>query len=335
MFATAPILIQFDPDRETVFEADASNWATGGVLSQYDNNGALRPCAYYSKKNSPAECNYEIHDKELLAIINGLKAWESELMSLKDFTIVTDHKNLRYFATIRRLNERQMRWADMLSHFNFHLKYRPGKLAARPDALSRREQDIPAGVDDDRLKIREKQLLILDNIKEWRPSKHDSNLGATPKNLIDQSKHADIVDLKTVTKLYCNVINHNNQAKENAPLEELWKTAWENDEALQEATKIIKENGQSFPSRLGIHISPSECSISPGGDLLFRSRRWVPASEPLRTRIMEESHGSKLTGHPGRNSLYAMIARNFFWPEMSKDIRRYVANCDECGANTV
>ena len=65
--------MQFDPDRETRVEADSSGWATGGVLSQYDENGVLRPCAFFSRKNSPAECNYEIHDKELLVIINYLK----------------------------------------------------------------------------------------------------------------------------------------------------------------------------------------------------------------------------------------------------------------------
>jgi transposase InsO family protein len=336
MFATAPILMQFDPDRETVFEADASNWATGGLISQYDNDGVLRPCAYYSKKNSPAECNYEIHDKELLAIINGLKEWESELMGLKEFTIVTDHKNLRYFATTRRLNERQMRWADTLSRFNFHLKYRPGKLAARPDALSRREQDMPSGVEDDRLKMREQQLLALDNIEEWSQSETDTSSGQIQGDPADQSDFEDIVDLEAATKLYRNVICRNNRVEdEYGPLEEQWETAWRDDDALQEATKVIKEGGQSFPSKLRIRVSPSECSVSPEGHLLFRSRRWVPASEPLRTRILEETHSSGLTGHPGRNSLYAMVARNFFWPDMSKDVRRYVANCDECGANAV
>ena len=72
MFVTAPILTQFSPERDTMVKADSSGWATGGVLSQYVD-GVLRPCAYFSRKNSPAECNYEIHDKELLAIINCLK----------------------------------------------------------------------------------------------------------------------------------------------------------------------------------------------------------------------------------------------------------------------
>jgi hypothetical protein len=138
LFTTAPILTQFDPDRETVLEADSSGWATGGVLSQYDEENLLRPCAYFSRKNSPAECNYEIHDKELLAIIRCLQEWESELSSVPRFKIITDHKNLRYFTTLRRLTERQMRWADILSRFDFTLQYRPGKLGVRPDALSRR-----------------------------------------------------------------------------------------------------------------------------------------------------------------------------------------------------
>ena len=139
MFITAPIIMQFDPDRETIVEADSSGWATGGILSQYDEDGVLRPCAYFSRKNTPAECNYQIHDKELLAIINALKEWESELISVINFQILTDHRNLRYFTTMKRLNERQMRWADILSRYNFTLHYRPGKLAERPDALSRRE----------------------------------------------------------------------------------------------------------------------------------------------------------------------------------------------------
>ena len=117
----------------------------------------LDPAHTFSRKNSPPECNYEIHDKELLAIICCLKEWESELNSVEHFTIITDHKNLRYFTTLRRLNERQMRWADVLSRYSFTLEYRPGKLAARPDALSRREQDMPAA-NDERLKFREKRL---------------------------------------------------------------------------------------------------------------------------------------------------------------------------------
>ena len=53
----------------TVVETDSSGYNIGGVLSQYDDEGWLHPCAYFSKRNSPAECNYQIYDKELLAVV--------------------------------------------------------------------------------------------------------------------------------------------------------------------------------------------------------------------------------------------------------------------------
>ena len=99
MFITAPILAQFLPEHDMVVEADSSEWATDGVLSQYVDD-VLHPCIYFSRKNSPAECNYEIHDKELLAIINCLKEWEPELISVAHFVIITDHKNLCYFMQL-------------------------------------------------------------------------------------------------------------------------------------------------------------------------------------------------------------------------------------------
>lgn len=69
LFVKEPIFAAFDPERRTVVEPDASNWAVGGVMFQYDDAEILRPVAFFSKKNLPAECNYSIHDKELLAII--------------------------------------------------------------------------------------------------------------------------------------------------------------------------------------------------------------------------------------------------------------------------
>ena len=107
-FATEPILAIFDPELDTVLEPDGSGWALGSCLSQWHGN-QLRPVAYLSKKLSPAEVNYEIHDKELLGIIRSLEEWRPELMSTaRPFTILTDHKNLEYFMTTRRLSERQV-----------------------------------------------------------------------------------------------------------------------------------------------------------------------------------------------------------------------------------
>ena len=154
IFTLAPILVLFDHEKETIVEVDASKWCIGGTLYQVDDQGVMRPCAFFSKKNAPAECNYEIYDKEMLAIIRCLEEWDAELRSVEKFEIRSDHKNLEYFMTVRKLTERQMRWSLILSKYNFTISYLPGKQNDRADALSRREQDIPNDEDDERLQHR-------------------------------------------------------------------------------------------------------------------------------------------------------------------------------------
>jgi len=305
LFTTAPILVQFDPDRETVVEADSSGWATGGILSQYGDDGMLRPCAYFSRKNSPAECNYEIHDKELLAIIACLREWESELSSVRHFKVITDHKNLRYFTTQRRLNERQMRWADILSRYDFTLQYRPGKLASRPDALSRREQDMPTE-GDKRLEFRDVRLL-------------------NPDAFIGNAVFIAPVDAEAPTST----------DEDEQPLERQWEAAEAADEKFKELKQAVRDNLRRFPTRLKVNTSIAECDLDDQDRLRFRGRRWVPDDEPLRTRLIQGAHDSILSGHPGRDMTYAILSRTLYWPGLSDAVRRFVRNCDKCGANTV
>jgi hypothetical protein len=72
-FTSAPVLARFDPDCDIIVETDASDYVSARVLSQYDDDNVLHPVAYFSKKYSPVECNYEIYDKELMAIIRACK----------------------------------------------------------------------------------------------------------------------------------------------------------------------------------------------------------------------------------------------------------------------
>lgn len=77
-FTTAPVLAHYDSTRETWVETDALDFVVAGVLSQM-HDGVLRAVAYFSKKMSPAKCNYMIYDKELLAIIKSFETWRPEL----------------------------------------------------------------------------------------------------------------------------------------------------------------------------------------------------------------------------------------------------------------
>jgi len=107
-FMSAPILRHFDYDREIIVETDASDYISVGILSQYDDEGILHPVAFYSKKYSPAECNYEIYDKELLAIVCVFEEWRPHLEGLHHpIQVLSDHKNLEYFMSTKLLNRQQ------------------------------------------------------------------------------------------------------------------------------------------------------------------------------------------------------------------------------------
>lgn len=139
MFTTAPVLVQPDSTRQFIVEVDASDSGVGAVLSQRSlSDQKPHPCAFYSRCLSPAEKNYDVGNRELLAIKLSLEKWRHWLEGAEQqFIVWTDHKNLSYIQTAKRLNARKARWALFFSRFNFTLTYRPGSRNVKPDALSR------------------------------------------------------------------------------------------------------------------------------------------------------------------------------------------------------
>ncbi|XP_048026178.1 uncharacterized protein LOC125255188 [Megalobrama amblycephala] len=114
-FTTAPLLVHPNPDLPFVVEVDAS---TTGL--------------------NPAEVNYDIGDRELLAVKLALEEWRHWLEGANHpFQVLTDHKNLEYLKAAKRLNPCQARWAMFFSRFNFSISYRPGSKNLKADALSR------------------------------------------------------------------------------------------------------------------------------------------------------------------------------------------------------
>jgi len=105
VFITKPVLAAPDLDKEFRVEADASNYATGGVLSMKCSDKMWKPVAFISKSLSDTERNYEIHDKEMLVVIRCLEAWRHFLEGTTiKFEIWTDYKNLEYFMKAQKLN---------------------------------------------------------------------------------------------------------------------------------------------------------------------------------------------------------------------------------------
>ena len=145
------MLAHFDPNKKILVETDASDYVSAGILSQRDKEGVLYLVAFFSKKHSPAECNYEIYDKELIAIVRCFEEWHAELEgSPYMIEVLSDHKNLEYFMSTKLLSRRQARWSEFLSRFNFRIVYRMGKSSGKLDALTRRLKDLPDGDDERR-----------------------------------------------------------------------------------------------------------------------------------------------------------------------------------------
>lgn len=312
-FASGPVLTTFDYTRRTVLETDASDWASGGVLSQYDDDGVLRPVAYFSSKHSAAQCNYEIYDKELLAIIKCLEEWRPELQgSSESFEIVTDHKNLQYFMTTKALSQRQVRWSEFLSGFNFRIVYRPGKMAVRPDALSRKPGDRPAkaDLDDDRVKNRERTML--------------------PPSVVDDTVRADLNALNA-SRLFLAPMEIVLPAEERS-MDDLIDTAYVNSDLAQVMAAALRdEHVHQWPSaiRKELRIAYQDCTLI-GNRVYYRQRLFVPPNDELRTQILYRNHNTAIAGHPGRTKTLDVIQRSYWWPRITQDVAAYVQACELC-----
>ena len=121
---------------------DASQYALGAILWQRDPAMPQKLCAigYYSKTLAPAEMNYKIHDRELLAVIRALRHWSHLLRATpldQPVIIWTDHKNLTYWSEPQKVGPRAATWQVELQQYNFELRHKPGE-SNKADALSRR-----------------------------------------------------------------------------------------------------------------------------------------------------------------------------------------------------
>jgi RNase H-like domain found in reverse transcriptase/Reverse transcriptase (RNA-dependent DNA polymerase) len=140
-----PVLRQPDFIKPFFLLTDALAYGMGAILSQEggsmtpnpDQKPKLHPVAYYSATFTQTERNYDIYERELLAIIKAISHWRPYLIWTKEpFTILTDHANLLHWKSPRKLNRRTAWWHGELQDYNFKLQHVPGKLHMAADALS-------------------------------------------------------------------------------------------------------------------------------------------------------------------------------------------------------
>ena len=225
-FTKELVLAAPDIDKKMRMEVDALDYATDGVLSMEYNDELWRPVAFLSKLLNETERNYEIHDKEMLAIIRGLKAWRHLLEGAQSkFEIWTDHKNLEYFMKVQKLNRRQARWALYLSRFDFTLKHVAESKMGKVDRLSRRA-DWKVGMDKDN----SNQVFIKDN---WIHSMYEVVVERPEVDLLEKIKKARSKD-EDIVKVV--------EEMKKAGVRELWGNKWK-----MEGELVLKEGKVYVP----------------------------------------------------------------------------------------
>ena len=288
VFTNRPLLAAPNLDKEFRVEADVSNFAMGGVLSIKGGDGKWRPVAYISKSLNETKRNYEIHDKEMLAIIRCLEAWRHFLEGAKSkFKVWTDHKNLEYFMSNQKLNRRQARWALYLSRFDFVLKHISGSKMGKADGLSRRP-DWEVGVEKDN----EKQTLVK---KEWLDMKRIRITEVVIEG----------VDLMDKVRKY--------EARDD------------------EVVKAVEEM-----KRAGVKMLRDEEWRQEDGLMLKEGKVYVPKDEKLRAEVIRLHHDTSMGGHGGHGGQWKtaeLVTRNFWWPGVTREVKRYVEGCDACQRN--
>jgi len=100
---------------------------------------------------------------------------------------------------------------------------------------------------------------------------------------------------------------------------EFWREIEEADEAIEEEVREAVEEG-------------SEGWTKEGRILIWKKQLYVPDSSTLREEIISHHHESELTGHPGYTKTHELVTRNYWWPQMMSDIKRFVAGCEKCQA---
>ncbi len=313
-----------------------SDYVVAAVLSQKHHDGILRPVAFMSNKMSPAECNYEIYDKKLLAIIRAFEEWHPELAGtpIKDpIHGIPDHKNLDHFMSTKDLNRRQARWAECLAEFNFQITYRPGKSGTIPDSLTRRPGDLPEDASDSRHLYQHQTVLKRKNLDQnMQKALRLASLINSPYEESTPALAAMLYDLSKA-KFPSEIISEDKDKPTPTTMDEIWKAYTEN-EIAKEIIQAKLNGLRKVPydiTKNHFKLELRDCQVL---DNLFyvKTRFYVPPNKDntLYTSIIKEVHPSLPGGRAGRSSTYDRLSRCYYSPRMTDMVARFIRSCDIC-----
>ena len=364
LLTTAPILQYPDFTQKFILTTDASGVALGAILSQGEPGSDL-PIAYASRTLNKPECNYSTIEKELLAIVWGIQHFRPYLYG-RHFTILTDHKPLKWLHNHKDLSSRLLRWRLKLEEYSYKIEYKMGKNNTNADALSRMHMDyydqnnevevnknpnniVEDSNNNDKINIfKIKESVSKDTIPIKIVNPYENFIERTNKNIIINPNILETENKKCKVKVKVILEDQSESSielREDSP--ELFilpinsRSDFEN---LFKGLELLKDtlinkgiNEIQFFNdrkikyhtiRLMLRYVFQKTDIK-----IYLNKNKIEPTEEEITKILYEYHDTPTGGHNGVGRTIRKIKEKYIWKNMSKDIRNYIKNCKSCQLN--
>ena len=289
-FTTVPVLAHWDPTAQIIVETDVSDSALAAILSTYKDN-KLHPLAFQA-----AEQNYDVYNKELLAIFEAFKRWRHYLEGTPvPVEVFTNHRNLEYFCESKALTRRQACWSEFLSQFNLKICFRPGRLGTKPNALTRRWD-----------------VYSKENLTTSRTTDSSNFRPLFTSNQLPTALRASYLpNWDSSWELVLDLFTLNQNIKDALPLDPL-------------SAKLLDKPSAEL-------VSP--WSKDNNGQLLYQNHLFVPDVHDLRLRVLHTFYDHILVGYPGQTKTQQLVRREFAWPKLKPFVADFMSSCNVCSRN--
>ena len=302
----APVLAHPDPQRQWTVQADASGFAIGAVLSQQQDDGTMRPVAYWSHKLSSTARNYTATDRELMALAEAAKHWRAYLHgSPHPILLRSDHKPLVYLNGKAELGMRLSGWMEQLCDLTFEIGYVKGKDNAAADALSRRADHSATEAAAEPSRRQVKLLSATAGRPADSPWRAQGSWMEAPRETLAATKKSTPPQQPTETQLQVESLLSDMRA------------AAGQDEQYQLLLKG-EDQRDGLQRREGLVYSRSGAV-------------YVPNDRRLRTRLLVLAHDN--VGHFGRARTIERLSRHCVWTGLTKEVEDYCRGCAVCAAS--